>query len=630
MKAYFPHIVLALLCGHLFSQNPVNGFGNITAISGKTLTVNSVSETYDTFEDGEYVIIMQMQDDAIGTNTPNVSSFGNLGSIQSAGLFEVNIISSHTEVSGLPNTIVLQNALLNTYHTGANSSVQIISYPQLGTPNYATSSNIVTAAWNGTIGGVTALYVPGTLTLNNSITANGAGFRGGVKNTPNGYSACDNATYTSTLATRYAGKGEGIYKVTNTGFGAARGKILSGGGGGNDVNAGGGGGGNYSAGGGGGLGWVPAGTGCSPGVGGLGGLSLSSFINPSRVYLGGGGGGGHENDGVGTAGGNGGGIILIKADILQTSACSVSITANGNTPANASNDGSGGGGAGGSIVFQVNTFSVTGACPLTISSSGGNGGFSNTSGSVHGGGGGGGQGAIIFSGPQPTVNVTTTTAPGSGGLSCVGCTGTVSGTAGGGPANSGVIPNSTGVLPVELLNFSAQLNKDQTVLVYWRTALELNCDHFVVERMTGDLSSIKELSSVMPKGNNSYYPYTDESPVLGENYYRLRQVDQDGQVHYTNWVNLLVEKTPGDIVSMYPNPLAAGEQLVLEFSDLSLGTADISIITMSGKELLKQQFLLSKGTQRYILGLPGIQSGTYVARISLADRVVYKKLILLR
>lgn len=626
----FPLIVLACLCGGLLAQNPVNGFGNITAISGTTLTLNSVTEAYDTFEDGEYVIVMQMQDDAIGTNTTNAATFGDLGSIQSAGLFEVNIISSHTEAAGLPNTIVLQNALLNTYHIGTNASVQIISYPQLGTPNYATSSNIGTAAWNGTIGGVTALYVPGMLTLNNSITANGAGFRGGVKNTPNGYSACDNSTYATTLAMRYAGKGEGIYKVSNTAFGAARGKILNAGGGGNDVNAGGGGGGNYSAGGDGGLGWVPAGTGCSPGVGGLGGLSLSSYINPSRVYLGGAGGGGHENDGVGTTGGNGGGIILIKAGTLQTSSCAISVTSNGNTPANASNDGSGGGGAGGSIVFQVNTFSVTGACPLTISASGGNGGFSNTGGSVHGGGGGGGQGAVIFSGPQPTVNVTTTTAPGSGGLSCAGCTGTVSGVSGGGATNAGIISNTTGVLPVELLNFSAQLNKDHTVLVYWRTALEVNCDHFVVERMTGDITGMKELATVAPKGNNSYYPYTDENPVPGENYYRLRQVDHNGQAHYSNWVNVLAERAPGDIVSMYPNPLAMDEQLVFEFSDLSQVTAGISIISMTGTALLQQQFQLSHDVKHYVLGLPGIQNGTYVVRIELADRVLYKKLILLR
>jgi len=44
----------------------------------------------------------------------------------------------------------------------------------------------------------------------------------------------------------------------------ARGKILTGGGGGNDVNGGGGGGGNFTVGGVGGSGWTPSGSGCSP------------------------------------------------------------------------------------------------------------------------------------------------------------------------------------------------------------------------------------------------------------------------------------------------------------------------------------------------------------------------------
>jgi hypothetical protein len=85
------------------------------------------------------------------------------------------------------------------------------------------------------------------------------------------------------------GKGESIYKNTNTLFNNSRGKILTGGGGGNDHNAGGGGGGNYTAGGQGGNGY----NNCVafPG-GGLGGISLSASISGSRVFMGGAGGGG--------------------------------------------------------------------------------------------------------------------------------------------------------------------------------------------------------------------------------------------------------------------------------------------------------------------------------------------------
>ncbi|HTF06458.1 MAG TPA: T9SS C-terminal target domain-containing protein, partial [Bacteroidia bacterium] len=302
------------------AQTPVNGYGRVAAIAGSTLTVTNVSETYDTFEDGEFVIVMQMQDDVIGGNTGNSATFGDVSAIQSAGLYEVAIIASHTEVSFLPNTITLASALSNTYHTGVNACVQIISYPTLGSPNYTSpASGISASLWDGNTGGVTAFRVNGILTIGGSINADGAGFRGGSKNVTNGYTGCDGTTYRTTVGTRYAGKGEGIYLNTNAGYAAGRGKMLNGGGGGNDVNAGGAGGGNYSAGGDGGIGWTPAGTGCSPGVGGLGGTFLSAYISGSRLFMGGGGGGGHENDGVGTAGSNGGGLVLIRANSIATS-----------------------------------------------------------------------------------------------------------------------------------------------------------------------------------------------------------------------------------------------------------------------------------------------------------------------
>ncbi len=258
----------------------LNAYAKVTNINGAktTLTVTNVNQTSHTFTVGGSVIMMQMQDDVIGTNTTNIASFGNLGAIANAGVYEIAIISARSPAAGTPTTITFSSPLAGTYNTGANSSVQLITLRDLGA-NYTTTATINGLTWDGNVGGVIGIQVTNTLTLNNSISANGIGFAGGTKN-PNGYSACESTTYATAIATRYSGKGEGIYKNTTAAFGGARGKIINGGGGGNDVNSGGGGGGNYSEGGSGGLGWVPAGTGCSPSVGGLGGISLNGHISP--------------------------------------------------------------------------------------------------------------------------------------------------------------------------------------------------------------------------------------------------------------------------------------------------------------------------------------------------------------
>lgn len=624
------HILLLLLISisNLVAQTGINGYANISAISGATLTVNNVSETNDTFEDGEFVIVMQMQDNVIGTNTTNATTFGDLSAIQSAGRYEVAQILSHTESAGLPNSIVLTSTLSNTYNINTNASVQLITFRFLGA-NFTSTANIGTTAWNGTIGGVTAMSVSSTFSLNHNITANAAGFQGGLKNTPNGYSACKSGTYIAARGQFYAEKGRGIYKLTNTSLAAARGKLLNGGGGGVDVNSGGGGGGNYSAGGDGGSGWVPAGTGCSPVAGGLGGISLVTHISASRIFMGGGGGGGHENDGNGQPGGNGGGIILIKTSTLVTNSCAgVVISANGGTVANGTNDGCGGGGAGGTIVFQVNTFSIAGACPLTITSNGGGGGASSTGG-VHGGGGGGGQGAVIYSTAQPTTNMTTNTIPGVGGASCSGCTGSTNGSVGAGTSNSGIIPNSSGPLPVELVSFVAKQGEHNNVELNWRTAIEKNSEKFIIER-SSDLQSIKEIGEISSRGNYSTYTFFDDVPENGINYYRLKQVDTDGTTNIRKWLEVNVSKSDvQDQVVMSPNPINTSQSLQFECFGSMQNKLEVLIVDITGREKLNATLTNTNRTNKFYLDNITLAEGVYFIVLKLRDFTKTQRLIVL-
>jgi hypothetical protein len=610
-----------------FSQNPINAYAAVTAILGTSLSVSSVNETYHSFENGDYVILMQMQDNVIGTNTTNVSTFGNLSSIQSAGLFEICRIQSHTESGSVPNSITLESAPVNTYSVNANASVQLITFRFLGT-NFTSTANIGTLAWNGTVGGVTAMMVTSVFTLGHTISANGSGFAGGLKNTPNGYSACDNATYAIAVTNRYARKGEGIYKSTNSSFSAGRGRMLNGGGGGNDVNAGGGGGGHILSGGGGGSGWTPSGTGCSPIAGGLGGLSLSSSVSALRVFMGGGGGGGHENDGNGTVGGAGGGIVIVIAGTLTTVSCAgIAITANGTSAGTAGNDGAGGGGAGGTVIMNVNSFDVAGACQLSITANGGNGGNSNAgSGGAHGGGGGGAQGVIIYPGAQPTLNISSSTVPGNGGVSCSGCSSSLNGSAGTGPSNSGIITSGGTILPVELLDFTASLNNSGEVILRWFTAVELHAREFVLQRL-GNANEVIDLATIPSRGNNSNYVYTDSRPPTGINYYRLKQVDDDGSFSFKPWIAVNANNEDKEELLLYPNPLSHGAQLFVQHkSRVDAGVA-VQIFDM-GSRLMKNEIPATENQNFSEINTSSLEPGVYIVKISTPEMVTYKKLLI--
>lgn len=550
--------ISALFCIVLFyaptflSAQVINCYAKVNTLTGSTINVSNVNETADTFEDGEKVLLIQLQDNVIGTNTTNANTFGTIATIGSAGNYQIMTIASHTETAGLPTSFTFTSAPTLPFTLTANSSVQIVSFKLLGSPNYTTTSAISALAWDGNIGGIVAFEVVGTLNLNHSVNANFAGFRGGLRSTD--YNAgCLNSVF-QTASTNYGAKGEGIHKNTNANYTNARAKIANGGGGGLAHNAGGGGGGNIGTGGLGGIGWqcTAANTGH-----GLGGQSLMPFYAMNRIFMGGGGGGGQMNNTSATNGGKGGGIVFIKANQLITSAtCAtpISITANGQTATNSGNDGSGGGGAAGTVVLQVNTFTSSAACPLTIAANGGNGGTVGNSG-THGAGGAGGQGAIIFLASSPTSNFNASTLNGNPGCnnSIVPCT-TFAGTSPE-PNNSGVIQ----LIPLGVLfsNFTAE-PIDRNVLLNWSTASEINSDYFSIERSINglDFVAVGEIDAAGESQSELNYQYTDVNAFATNDqyYYRIREVDFDGKQTFTDLKFVQFDQPTNEKIVVFPNP----------------------------------------------------------------------------
>jgi len=428
--------------------------GTATATAGSTsITVGVATGHGDNIAVGDLLLIIQMQDAAI--NSTNTSQYGDglsgsgSTSLNNAGVYEyATATSAVTATTG--GTLNVSAAgpgggLLYTYTSAAASTAQgsrtfqVIRVPNYATATLSTTTNLTASAWNGSTGGVLALNVSGTLTLNAAtVDVSGTGFRGagplfetgiaGAANTDYRFPAP--AAYNTTTLTAVAGahssKGEGIAgtpewiesgtAVASTGQtyaegyplgSVARGAPGNAGGGGtdadpvnNDQNTGGGGGGNGGAGGEGGNSWN---TNLS--LGGLGGALFPAGI--SRVVMGGGGGAGTSNNNSNfqsSSGAAGGGIVMIRAATITGN---VTINANGsaaynNTP----NDGGGGGGAGGSIVFLWGA--VTGTPAVTLNVTGGRGGDAWDGGAYnnanrHGPGGGGGGGVLVYTGTGATM-----------------------------------------------------------------------------------------------------------------------------------------------------------------------------------------------------------------------------------
>jgi hypothetical protein len=439
----------------------VNQYANLStnASAGATdVRVSNITTNLPGLVVGDLVMIYQAQGASITTD--NNYTFGAISNLNSAGRYEFHIVTSITTSNG---RIRFQNAcsgLRNSYTTAGGA--QVIRVPQYENLTIQSGASIVPLAWNGSRGGVVALHVAGTLTVNGTIDASGRGFRGGAwTNTtaPNGITA-----YRLTDNNEGGRKGESIAGSSYpSSYNFGRGAAANGGGGGNSHNAGGGGGANgnsgnpwnigtvnggqgipdvglsfeylnawgldptaaqagfdwinYSGGGRGGYSWsdgnadeLTIGPGNSDWlgddrreVGGLGGRPLDNDPN-GRLFLGGGGGAGHGNNNVGGSGGNGGGLVYILAPAITGTGTILSNGANGGGAGTGNpNDAPGGAGAGGTLILHCNTITAG----VTASANGGRGGiqpYEPIHPEAEGPGGGGGGGYIAVSGGAITQN----------------------------------------------------------------------------------------------------------------------------------------------------------------------------------------------------------------------------------
>lgn len=118
MKKTFLFVCLLIFFIGISNSQVVNAYAKRTAIAGTTLTLSNVNQTNHTFIVGEYVVVMQMHGDVIGTNTNNDAAFGNLSSVGSTGLFEIKEI---TAIDG--------NSTAG-FSSGAPTSLTVISLSQ--------------------------------------------------------------------------------------------------------------------------------------------------------------------------------------------------------------------------------------------------------------------------------------------------------------------------------------------------------------------------------------------------------------------------------------------------------------------------------------------------------------------
>lgn len=172
-------------------------------------------------------------------------------------------------------------------------------------------------------------------------------------------------------------------------------------------------------------------------------------------------------------------------------------------------------------------------------------------------------------------------------------------------------------LPIGLLNFNGYRAGDHHVL-QWETAGERNADYFLLER-SRDGNVFNPISAPIktkaPGGNSDSpltYSFRDMLPLVGHNYYRLRQVDLDGQKRYSQVKDLFYGGET--IVHLYPNPLR--DQLHCDINCRRAGLVNVRLSDATGRTLRIVALSAQEGQNQALINLEHLPNGVYMVEVN--------------
>ncbi len=190
------------------------------------------------------------------------------------------------------------------------------------------------------------------------------------------------------------------------------------------------------------------------------------------------------------------------------------------------------------------------------------------------------------------------------------------------------VPNGTigcgTPLPVEFLSFEAAA-KNNTATLSFATATELNNDFFLVER-SADHIMFEPVAKIKAKGYSTQvttYTTKDILPGNGPYYYRIKQVDINGDFSYSKVIT--VTTSSEQVTLCINNPVKTNAKLLINTNCAS--TAKVEYINCQGAVCASSTHQLEKGINTITDNADRLMPGVYTVVVTTANAVSRQKMI---
>jgi len=176
--------------------------------------------------------------------------------------------------------------------------------------------------------------------------------------------------------------------------------------------------------------------------------------------------------------------------------------------------------------------------------------------------------------------------------------------------NDGCTP--TALLPITLVSFTGKELTPTSNFLKWTTSSEINNDYFTIERSV-DALNFEPISTIKGAGNSNitlFYDFIDHQPQKGNNYYRLKQTDFNGDFSYSEII--VIKNEEKNIAVFYYNNL-------LKVSTKE--SVQLQILDITGRMVFENK------SNNETVDLSFLSQGIYIYRIAYQNTVLSDKLV---
>ncbi len=186
-----------------------------------------------------------------------------------------------------------------------------------------------------------------------------------------------------------------------------------------------------------------------------------------------------------------------------------------------------------------------------------------------------------------------------------------------------IVFKQQGIVPLSFISVKA-FRQDKNIMVNWSVANEMNIAQYEIQH-SADGRNFSQLGTQAARNINGVgsqqYDLLDVQPYSGDNFYRIKSVNNSGEIKYSQVVKVNMKGDPSTI-TVYPNPVKEDGIVAISMMNEPKGVYKVNLINVLGQVVLTRTINHDGGNSVYSIELNGsLAHGTYQLQVAEGNKV---------